>query len=104
MPDPLSSLPPSPGISDIITIPGLVNVDFADVRAVMCGAGSSLMGQGVASGKDRARDAARAAISSPLLDGGIERARGIVWNVTGPPDMTLAEVGEGGRGKEEGGT
>ena len=80
------------GISDIITIPGLVNVDFADVRAVMTGAGSSLMGQGIASGKDRARDAARAAISSPLLDVGIDRAKGIVWNVTGPPDMTLAEV------------
>jgi cell division protein FtsZ len=82
------------GISDIITIPGLVNVDFADVRAVMTGAGSSLMGQGTASGKGRAREAALAAISSPLLDIGIDRATGIVWNVTGPPDMTLFEVNE----------
>ena len=82
------------GISDIITIPGLVNVDFADVRAVMMGAGSSLMGEGRASGKTRARDAAMAAVSSPLLDVDIDRATGIVWNITGPPDMTLFEVNE----------
>ncbi|DBA87456.1 TPA: Cell division protein FtsZ [Trebouxia sp. C0004] len=80
------------GISDIITVPGLVNVDFADVRAIMTGAGSSLMGQGRASGKARARDAALAAISSPLLDVGIERATGIVWNITGPADLTLFEA------------
>ena len=67
-------------------------MDFADVRAIMTGAGSSLMGQGRASGKSRARDAAMAAISSPLLDVGIERATGIVWNITGPPDLTLFEV------------
>lgn len=73
-------------------VPGLVNVDFADVRAIMTGAGSSLMGQGRASGKARARDAALAAISSPLLDVGIERATGIVWNITGPADLTLFEV------------
>ncbi|KAK9793003.1 hypothetical protein WJX73_007893 [Symbiochloris irregularis] len=82
------------GISDIITVPGLVNVDFADVRTIIAGAGSSLMGQGKASGKDRAREAALAAISSPLLDVGIERATGIVWNITGPPDLTLFEVNE----------
>ncbi|KAK9825287.1 hypothetical protein WJX74_006360 [Apatococcus lobatus] len=82
------------GISDIITVPGLVNVDFADVRAIMMGAGSSLMGQGRASGRTRAKDAALAAISSPLLDVGIERATGIVWNITGPPDLTLFEVNE----------
>lgn len=58
----------------------------------MTGAGSSLMGQGRASGKGRAREAALAAISSPLLDLGIERATGIVWNITGPPDLTLFEV------------
>ena len=58
----------------------------------MTGAGSSLRGQGTGTGKTRARDAALAATSSPLLDVGIERARGIVWNVTGPPDMSLAEV------------
>ncbi len=75
-----------------IQVPGLVNVDFADVRAIMTGAGSSLMGQGRASGKARARDAALAAISSPLLDVGIERATGIVWNITGPADLTLFEV------------
>lgn len=73
-------------------VPGLVNVDFADVRTIMTGAGSSLMGQGRASGKGRAKEAALAAISSPLLDIGIERATGIVWNITGPPDMTLFEV------------
>ncbi|CAN6717013.1 unnamed protein product [Malus baccata var. baccata] len=81
------------GISDIITIPGLVNVDFADVRAIMANAGSSLMGIGTATaGKTRARDAALNAIQSPLLDIGIERATGIVWNITGGADLTLYEV------------
>lgn len=82
------------GISDIITIPGMVNVDFADVRAIMTGAGSSLMGQGYGSGKDRAVQAALKATSSPLLDIGIEKATGVVWNITGPADMTLFEVNE----------
>lgn len=80
------------GISDIITVPGLVNVDFADVRAIMEDAGSSLMGIGTGSGKSRARDAAMNAIQSPLLDIGIERATGIVWNITGGLDLTLFEV------------
>ncbi|KAK6126401.1 hypothetical protein DH2020_039851 [Rehmannia glutinosa] len=89
------------GISDIITpffvsvtteIPGLVNVDFADVKAIMANAGSSLMGIGTATGKTRARDAALNAIQSPLLDIGIERATGIVWNITGGSDLTLFEV------------
>ncbi|KAK1264282.1 hypothetical protein QJS04_geneDACA008496 [Acorus gramineus] len=80
------------GISDIITVPGLVNVDFADVRAIMADAGSSLMGIGTATGKSRARDAALNAIQSPLLDIGIERATGIVWNITGGSDLTLFEV------------
>ncbi|KAI3811636.1 hypothetical protein L1987_21362 [Smallanthus sonchifolius] len=80
------------GISDIITIPGLVNVDFADIRAIMANAGSSLMGIGTATGKTRARDAAFNAIQSPLLDIGIERATGIVWNITGGTDLTLLEV------------
>ncbi|CAA6668501.1 unnamed protein product [Spirodela intermedia] len=75
------------GISDIITIPGLVNVDFADVRAIMANAGSSSF-----AGKTRARDAALNAIQSPLLDIGIERATGIVWNITGGSDLTLYEV------------
>jgi cell division protein FtsZ len=80
------------GISDIITIPGLVNVDFADVRAVMADAGSALMGIGVGSGKSRAREAAIAAISSPLLDSSIEGAKGVVLNITGGSDLTLHEV------------
>ncbi|MEG4984204.1 cell division protein FtsZ [Microcoleus sp. BR0-C5] len=81
------------GISDIITIPGLVNVDFADVRAVMADAGSALMGIGVGSGKSRAREAAMQAISSPLLEASsIEGARGVVFNITGGTDMTLHEV------------
>ncbi|MCO5563037.1 hypothetical protein L7F22_016673 [Adiantum nelumboides] len=80
------------GISDIITVPGLVNVDFADVRAIMADAGSSLMGIGTGSGKSRARDAAMNATQSPLLDIGIDRATGIVWNITGGLDLTLFEV------------
>ncbi|CCH64899.1 Cell division protein FtsZ [Richelia intracellularis HM01] len=80
------------GISDIITIPGLVNVDFADVRAVMADAGSALMGIGISSGKSRAKEAAVAAISSPLLECSIEGARGVVFNITGGSDLTLHEV------------
>ena len=80
------------GISDIITIPGLVNVDFADVRAVMADAGSALMGIGIGSGKSRAREAAIAAISSPLLESSVEGARGVVFNITGGSDLTLHEV------------
>lgn len=80
------------GISDIITIPGLVNVDFADVRAVMADAGSALMGIGIGSGKTRAREAASVAISSPLLESSIEGARGVVLNITGGSDLTLHEV------------
>ncbi|MGJ3246581.1 MAG: cell division protein FtsZ [Elainellaceae cyanobacterium] len=80
------------GISDIITIPGLVNVDFADVRAVMADAGSALMGIGVGSGKSRAREAAMTAISSPLLEASIEGAKGVVFNITGGSDLTLHEV------------
>jgi cell division protein FtsZ len=80
------------GISDIITIPGLVNVDFADVRAVMADAGSALMGIGIGSGKSRAREAAIAAISSPLMEASVEGARGVVLNITGGHDLTLHEV------------
>lgn len=71
-----------------------MNVDFADVCAIMRASGSSLMGQGQGKGKGRARDAALSAISSPLLDARIEKATGIVWNITGPADMTLFEVPE----------
>ncbi len=80
------------GISDIITIPGLINVDFADVRTVMADAGSALMGIGEGSGKSRAREAAVQAITSPLLESSIEGARGVVLNITGGTDMTLIEV------------
>jgi cell division protein FtsZ len=80
------------GISDIITIPGLVNVDFADVRAVMADAGSALMGIGIGSGKSRAREAAVSAIASPLLESSIEGAKGVVFNITGGQDLTLHEV------------
>ncbi|MGB3615166.1 MAG: cell division protein FtsZ, partial [Elainellaceae cyanobacterium] len=80
------------GISDIITVPGLVNVDFADVRTVMADAGSALMGIGVGSGKSRAREAAIAAISSPLLEASIDGAKGVVFNITGGSDLTLHEV------------
>jgi cell division protein FtsZ len=80
------------GISDIITIPGLVNVDFADVRAVMADAGSAMMGIGHGSGKSRAREAATAAIASPLLESSIDGAKGVVFNITGGTDLTLHEV------------
>ena len=80
------------GISDIITIPGLINVDFADVRAIMADAGSALMGIGMGSGKSRAREAAVAAVSSPLLEASIHGAKGVVINITGGYDLTLHEV------------
>ncbi len=82
------------GISDIITIPGLINVDFADVRNIMSLAGSALMGIGRASGEGRATEAARKAIESPLLETTINGASGIIFNVTGGPDLTLHEVHE----------
>jgi len=82
------------GISDIITMPGLINLDFADVRTIMRDAGSALMGIGIASGENRAGEAARMAVSSPLLEASIEGATGILLNVTGGPDMGLFEVNE----------
>ena len=82
------------GITDLITIPGLVNLDFADVRTIMREAGTAMMGIGTASGPDRAAEAARNAVSSPLLDSSIEGATGILLNVTGPGDMGLFEVNE----------
>ena len=81
-------------MSDLITLPGLINLDFADVRAVMRSAGSALMGIGRASGPDRAAEAARQAISSPLLEINITGARGILFNVTGGSDLGLFEVNE----------
>ena len=82
------------GISDLITVPGLINLDFADVRAVMRSAGSALMGIGRASGSDRAAEAAREAISSPLLEVSISGAQGILFNVTGGPNLGLFEIDE----------
>ncbi len=82
------------GISDIITVPGLINVDFADVKAVMQTAGSALMGVGRASGEGRAVEAARNAINSPLLETTIDGASGVIFSVTGGPDLTLHEVQE----------
>ena len=82
------------GISDIIVKPGLINVDFADVRAIMSGAGTALMGIGIGSGKNAAIDAAAAAISSPLLDSTIENAKGVVFNISGGPNMSLNEVNQ----------
>jgi cell division protein FtsZ len=82
------------GITDLITVPGLVNLDFADVRTIMRDAGSALMGIGISSGENRATEAARAAVSSPLLETSIEGATGILLNITGGPDIGLFEVNE----------
>ncbi len=82
------------GISDIIVTPGIVNVDFADVRAVMSDAGSALMGIGKASGDDRAQEAARAAINSPLLEVSIDGAKGVLFNVSGGQDLTMIEIND----------
>jgi cell division protein FtsZ len=82
------------GITDLITIPGLINLDFADVRTIMTDAGSALMGIGAGSGEDRAAEAARNAISSPLLEENVEGATGILLNITGGRDLGLFEVNE----------
>src|SRR6187455_1945139 len=81
------------GISDLILVPGLINLDFADVKTIMSGMGLAMMGTGVAEGQDRAVEAARRAISSPLLEGAsVNGARGVIINVTGGPDLSLVEV------------
>jgi cell division protein FtsZ len=82
------------GITDLITVPGIVNLDFADVRTIMRDAGSALMGIGVAQGENRAAEAARTAVSSPLLEQSIDGATGILLNVTGGSDLGLFEVNE----------
>ncbi|MDQ7829694.1 MAG: cell division protein FtsZ [Armatimonadota bacterium] len=82
------------GIADLITVPGLINLDFADVRAIMTEAGSALIGIGVATGEDRAIRAAQAAIASPLLETSMNGARGVLINVTGGLDLGLVEVSE----------
>jgi cell division protein FtsZ len=82
------------GISELITVPGLINLDFADVRTIMSEGGAALMAVGTAKGDERAREAAEKAISSQLLDITIDGARGILFNVTGGPDLTLFEVNQ----------
>lgn len=82
------------GIAELITTPGLINVDFADIRTIMQGSGTALMGVGIGSGDKRAIAAIKQAISSPLLDVSIEGAKGVLFNVVGGPDMTMAEVDE----------
>ena len=82
------------GITDLITVPGLINTDFADVKMIMTNAGTAIMGIGSATGEGRAVNAARAAITSPLLEASIEGARGILLNIAGGPDLGLFEVNE----------
>lgn len=81
-------------IADLITVPGLINLDFADIKTVMSNAGSALMGVGEAEGENRAQKAVEAAIDSPLVEATIEGARGVLINVTGGPDLTMAEIEE----------
>ena len=82
------------GISEVITVPGLINVDFADIKAIMSQAGSALMGIGTASGENRAIEAAKAAINSPLLELNINGATGVLFTISGSPDLTMFEVNE----------
>ena len=82
------------GISDLITQPGLINLDFADVKAIMTDAGSAMMGIGEGTGEHRAADAAQKAIASPLLETTIEGARGVIFNITGGLDLSMYEVNE----------
>jgi cell division protein FtsZ len=83
------------GIADIITVPGLINVDFADVKTIMCGMGMALMGTGAAAGQHRAIEATQRAISCPLLEeASIEGAKGLLVNISGGADLTLAEINE----------
>src|SRR5215207_3259117 len=82
------------GITDLITVPGLINLDFADVRTIMQNSGSALMGMGESSSENRGSESAKMAISSPLLEASIEGATGIILNITGGPDLGLFEVNE----------
>lgn len=81
-------------IADLITMPGLINLDFADIKAIMSNAGSALMGVGEAEGEDKAQKAVEAAIESPLVEVNIEGARGVLINITGGPDLTMSEIEE----------
>src|SRR5690606_27117697 len=82
------------GISDLIQVPGLINLDFADVKTIMTERGSALMGIGLATGENRAAEAARKAIMSPLLETSIDGARGVIMNITGGSNLSLYEVNE----------
>jgi len=82
------------GIAELITVPGIVNVDFADVKAIMQNAGSALMGIGRATGENRAVEAAKLAINSPLLELSIDGAKGVLFNISGGPDMAMSEINE----------
>jgi cell division protein FtsZ len=89
------------GISDLVTLPGLINLDFADVRTIMSGAGNALLGIGMGTGERRAIDAAEAAVASPLLDTSMEGARSILLSITGGLDMSLWEVNEAAKAVAE---
>ena len=82
------------GISDLITTPGIINIDFADIKAIMEGAGPALMGIGIAEGDDRAKEAAKRAVNSPLLDISITGAKGILFVIAGSDDLGIMEVQE----------
>jgi len=82
------------GISDLIATPGLINLDFADVKTIMSNKGSALMGIGIATGENRASEAAKKAISSPLLESSIDGAKGVLMNITGGSNLSLFEVQE----------
>jgi cell division protein FtsZ len=89
------------GISDLVTLPGLINLDFADVRTIMSEAGNALLGIGMGHGEDRAVEAARAATESPLLETSMEGARKILLSITGGPDLSLWEINEAAKAVSE---
>jgi cell division protein FtsZ len=89
------------GISDLVTLPGLINLDFADVRTIMAGAGNALLGIGMGSGERRAVEAAEHAVASPLLETSMDGARSILLSITGGPDLSLWEVNEAARAVAE---
>jgi cell division protein FtsZ len=89
------------GISDLVTLPGLINLDFADVRTIMSGAGTALLGIGMGSGERRAVEAAERAVASPLLETSMEGARSILLSITGGPDISLWEVNESAKAVAE---
>jgi cell division protein FtsZ len=89
------------GVSDLVTLPGLINLDFADVRTIMCNAGNALLGIGMGAGERRAIDAAEAAVASPLLETSMEGARSILLSITGGHDLSLWEVNEAAKAVAE---